>query len=68
MSSEATFFCTSSWMLLLQQQIFGEEVKQTSRCFQRPQVAEALKIFRFPVDKGDFFVLQKFVCNMSNQY
>lgn len=68
MSSEATFFRTSSWMLLLQQQVFGEEVEETLRCFQRPQVAEAIKIFEFSVDKGDFFVLQKFVCNKSNQY
>lgn len=33
-----------------------------------PEVVVAKEIFRFPVEKGGFFVFQKFVCNMSNQY
>lgn len=28
----------------------------------------AIKIFGFPVEKGGFFVLQRFVSNMSNKY
>lgn len=32
------------------------------------QVVVAIKIFGFPVDEGGVFVLQKYVCNVSDQH